>query len=347
MGTLLWSLASVAQPRPPPWTGALLADVAERELAAGRVPGYNTREVASILDALGRLAAPPCGPAVQRYGVALAGELLRRMEGAPYVRGSFAAADFADLAAACGQLCGGGGGGEALLPEEVVSLMDAVAVEVRRQLANKHSLRSPLLPRDVLRLLGGYAALRHRSGAVSGMLDAVAAVVVARIKARHLNAVSRPADLAAMLRAYADLGHSSVSVPEMLTAVGEQVRLQAAAEQAAPEAAGPAAGFGGRGNEPGLTLGDLNALLAAHLELGFAPSPVMLQALQPCVARRLEGSPAAEAAALLGLLATAGYHPGEALLSLMLARVRDGSEGPGGQALVAAALADAERMRVS
>ena len=75
----------------------------------------------------------------------------------------------------------------------------------------------------------------------------------------------------------------------------------------------------------------------------------MLQALQPCIARRLEGAPAAEVAALLGLLASfsEAFCPGEALLSLMLARIRDASKGPGDEALVAAALADVERMRVS
>lgn len=55
------------------------------------------------------------------------------------------------------------------------------------------------------------------------MLDAVAGFVVRRVRARHLNAVSRPEDLAALLRAYAALSHNSVAVPELLTAVGEQV----------------------------------------------------------------------------------------------------------------------------
>lgn len=127
-------------------------------------------------------------PETGAYGAALAGELLRRFASQPYVRSAFSSADFADLAEACAALFGsrhdaaaaaaqpcdsgsGAGGGDASssgsgrgsdsagagapppaeLPGGVAGLLDELAGEVRRQLANKSS-RSPWAPRDLVRL---------------------------------------------------------------------------------------------------------------------------------------------------------------------------------------------------
>ncbi len=56
------------------------------------------------------------------------------------------------------------------------------------------------------------------------MLDAVGGYIVKRIRAQHLNAVSRPDHMAQVLSAYAALEHRSVIVPEILGALSSQVR---------------------------------------------------------------------------------------------------------------------------
>ena len=101
--------------------------------------------------------------------------------------------------------------------------MDTIASDVRQQLSNKHSMRAPFDPKSLVKLLTGFARLKHISSSSSAMLDAVAGFVVRRMTACHLNAVTKPADLAQLLQAYAALGHSTVVMPELLTAASNQV----------------------------------------------------------------------------------------------------------------------------
>ena len=97
-------------------------------------------------------------------------------------------------------------------------------MDVRRQLSNKHSMRAPFVPANLVKLLTSYARLQHISGATSSMLDAAAGFVVRRMVAGHLNAVTKLSDLSQLLQAYAALKHSTVVMPELLTAASNQVR---------------------------------------------------------------------------------------------------------------------------
>ena len=81
------------------------------------------------------------------------------------------------------------------VPEAVAALLDDLATEVRCQLANKHSARSPWAPRDLVRFARAYAALRHRTPKVAQMLDVLSSFCVHRIRSRHLNCLCRPGDL--------------------------------------------------------------------------------------------------------------------------------------------------------
>lgn len=101
--------------------------------------------------------------------------------------------------------------------------MDTIATDVRQQMSNMHSMRAPFDPPHLLKLLNGYARMKHFSSSSSAMLDAVAGFVVRRSTAGHLNAVSKPEDVAQLLQAYAALGHSTVVMPELLNAVSNQV----------------------------------------------------------------------------------------------------------------------------
>ena len=264
---------------------------------------------------------------------------------------------------------GPGPGSHPQVPAEVRSLLDLVAGEVRRQLANKNSSLSPFTPGDLVRFLGSYALLQHRSSHAQPMLDVVASWVVQRIKARHMNCMSKGRHLAALLAAYADLDHASVTVPELLAATGEQVRRLAAQQHdrhtadaaaaagpaltlagspsaptaaAAPAAAAPAAGAWPATGPPdeGLGLQDLNSILASHLRLGYCPPLLLLHAIQPLVIHALPSSAPLDVACHLHLLSLVpGYRPGAAAVSLMLACV--GSGGSGSEQLPPEALVQA------
>ena len=192
--------------------------------------------------------------------------------------------------------------------------------------------------------------------------------------------MARPAHLAALLAAYADLGHASVAVPELLAAAGSQLRRQAAEDherlvgssgavtdssissKSDGEGGGSGGGGGGGGSSgntgptaspaaaPGPlgppSLAEVNSILASHLRLGYAPPPLLLQALQPGILRRLPAAAAADVAQHLRLLSLLeGYRPGPGALQLMLARVEAGGEARLPPQVVEQAQVDASRLR--
>ena len=216
-------------------------------------------------------------------------------------------------------------------PPPVAALLDAVAIEVRRKLTNKHSLTSPFTPPDLLRFLRAYARAGHFTDATAHMLDAVASHTVHRIRSRHLNAISRPADLAALLAAYAELAHSSVAVPELIAAVGEQVCRSAAQQQERLCGAAPPAGARG-GRRPGtedagaFCLRDMLSLVDSCARLGYRPSEEVMRALHPTICRQLAGAAPRDVAGLLCVLAGVGHRPGPLTLGLMLAALEDGGD---------------------
>lgn len=99
-------------------------------------------------------------------------------------------------------------------------------MDVRHHLSNKHSMRAPFVPSNLVKLLRGYARMEHISSTSSSMLDAAAGFVVRRMTSGHLNAVTKLSDLSQLLQAYAALGHKTVVLPELLTAASNQVRHQ-------------------------------------------------------------------------------------------------------------------------
>lgn len=346
LGALLWGISSVPSATQAAWTGALLQRVAEQELSANRIAQYNTRELSSILSAAGKLCRAKT-PEVVDFAGALVAELAARMAGAP-VRGSFSQADFADLAAACaaiysndypaarvGSSQGIRGRDDASMscspPNQVGHLMDSIAAELRKQLANKHSGRAVLTPRELTLLLGAYAALDHRTSHASSMLDAVAGFVSSRIKARHLNAVSRAEDLASVLTAYAALEHRSVAVPELLHSMGEQLRRNAAQmleRGVAAEAEGESSGWTSAG-APTLAcpLPTLVAILESHACLGYQPSELTLQAVMPGVRRELASADPFDVLQLLRLMEAFQFRPGAVTLGLLVEHVAESMQG--------------------
>lgn len=59
----------------------------------------------------------------------------------------------------------------------MAALLDELASEVRRQLANKHT-QSPWAPRDLVRFTTAFAALEHRTPRATQMLDSLSSFCV-------------------------------------------------------------------------------------------------------------------------------------------------------------------------
>lgn len=85
-----------------------------------------------------------------------------------------------------------------------------------------------------------------------------------------------------------------------------------------------------RQSQEGFSLADITALLDSHLRLGYRPPPLLVQCLVPQIRRRLPYTSAADAAALLALLAEVPLNPGPVVVSLLLGRVMDAAPGGGG-----------------
>lgn len=331
LGALLWGVASVPGIQAD-WRYTLLEDVASREANHSKVQQYNTKEVANILFAAGRLSAGrsmKSSPIVSVYAEELVEELLKRMDQAPYVRSSFTAADFSDLAGACAALHVE----DPPLPSShTVRILNIVAAILRRQLSNRHSGRAAFTCRELIRLLESYAALQIRSGEVSAMLDAIAGFVSNRIRDRHLNAVTRPADIAAVLQAYAALYHHSVAVPELLTSMGDQLRQNAAQmherllvqqQQSEHDSAMQQAHHRGQSPDVTCSVVTLVTILDAHLALGFSPDALTLHAVLPGIRHQLSSAHPRDIVRLLELLAVLNCNPGAGTVALLAARVAD------------------------
>jgi hypothetical protein len=344
------------------WKAEAIEQVALLEGGCGKVSKYNTKELVNILFSVGALQEQHSTPskAVVIYSTELMQVLAERMESTPYVKGSLTPSDFTDLVSVCARMfvvtidnktnsamsCPSEekdkeekedrvDHSEAeILPPEAYKLMDLVAGEVRRQLANRSSSRAAFLPRELTRFLKKFASLEMReSSNVDGLFDVISGFVVNRIRSKHLNAVTKPDDLAAVLAAYAQQGHKSVSVPELLTAVGEQLRINAAQMQDIAIAAVSAQEEEDIKQAPPLQGGppDLScsfpaliSILESHRDLGYAIDPLTLTALLPGIKRNLVRDTSAASSQnvgqLLELFRVFDFDPGPKMKELLVAR---------------------------
>jgi hypothetical protein len=203
-------------------------------------------------------------------------------------------------------------------PRNVGALLDTIATDVRRQLANKHSLRAAFHPGDLVKIAQGYASLQHYSPQASGMLDAIAGLCVRRVKDGHLMAPSKPADVSALLQAYAQLGHATVVIPELLTGVADQMRRQLAHPQQQVEFVNC--------NQRSVmeqsstyTPARFADVLEAFVQLGFHPGGQLLMAINPHIATSSAGILDDDTASrLLSCFRTLEHDPGDLVLELLL-----------------------------
>ena len=353
LAAILWSMAAVqgipqeesfgANPR---WKEAVVQRIAAQESGQAKVKEYNTKEVINILYAVGVLCGTAPSQHVYDWVIELMNELAARVDSTPYVRGSLAASDYADLASVCARVFLGretttessSSSDNTVIPQQqtnsvipigATNFMVFLAGEVRRQLANRHgSSHAAFLPRDLARFLAAFAAFKlQKETAVFSMFDVIAGFVVGRIRAKHLNAISRPDDIATVLEAYAQQQHRSVAVPELLTAAGEQLRRNAAQLQDQLQAAELPDEINESilGGPPDLrcTLPTLLSVLESHQALGFAPDSLTLTALLPGLRRSLADSSPEEVVQLFDLFEIFGFYPGSKMVDLMISRVEE------------------------
>jgi hypothetical protein len=366
IGAVLWSMASVQQSSDcqssssistthgSDWKAEAIEHVALLEGGCGKVSTYNTKELVNILFSVGALCELPIpSEAVVVYSTELMEQLAARMASTPYVKGSLSPSDFADLVYVCAQMFVREEEEENIadekskvLPPAALELMDLVAGEVRRQLANRASSRAAFLPRELTRFLTSFASLGMRNNAnVDGVFDNISVYIVNRIQSKHLNAVTKPDDLAAVLAAYAKQQHRSVSVPELLTTIGAQLRINAAQMQERYTAEKERAAVATEtsindslegvkpleGGPPDLlcSFPTLLSILKSHRDLGFSPDPLTLTALLPGIKRGLVGPNAATAQQVVQLLeffVVFTFNPGPRMLELLVARIEDSTD---------------------
>jgi hypothetical protein len=360
IGAVLWSIASVQQDTTADsslinssntsntsntsnWKAEAIEQVALLEGGCGKVAKYNTKELVNILFSVGALqqhSSP--SQAVVVYSTELMEQLAVRMESTPYVKGSLSPSDFTDLVSVCARMFVNNNEKEkesvdrdeqetAILPPAALQLMNLVAGEVRRQLANRASSRAAFLPRELTRFLTNFASLEMRNNAnVDGLFDIISGFIVDRVRAKHLNAVSRPDDFALVLSAYAKQQHRSVSVPELLTAVGEQLRRNAAQMQerytvaTAKEEQERTQPLEGGPPDLRCSFPAIISILQSHKSLGYAIDPLTLTALLPGIKRGLATASAEEVLKLLELFVVFEFkQAGPKILELLLARLED------------------------
>lgn len=308
----------------------LLENVAFRELALDRIASYNTRDIASMVFAYGTLLRRPMSHPVLCFITSLLKELSIRLDGHPYIKGSFAATDFADLSSTIGLLFIQCPRIDSRLELVNISkvLMDQIAHEMKRQLSNR-SMRSPFIPKDLIRFLGGYCAVGSNSDEVRALLDASAAFIVRHISDDHINAVKSPDELARLLRVYVELRHNSVTVPELLRAVGLQLCRLSAVKTALAHTPPQTISAGMPSSD--MPLAALASILRSHLELGFSPNDLTLQSLQPVILIELPSALPVDVLNLLGAIAGLGHQSikrtfGPIVVDLMLRSIADSND---------------------
>jgi hypothetical protein len=357
LANLLWGISSIADIACQQ-TDQLLLSVAQQELEADRVVSYNTRELSSLVFAYGKLirqhTTASSSDNIYVYTLKLLQELNKRIDEQPYIKGSFAPSDMADLVESSTKLSNSGTllmlseDQQCAYLEAVAKLLDLLGHEMRRQLANRHSLRSQFGATDLIRFLQGYALYYHHpnnnpssssssqaplilSSEVISLLDSISSFITRRITSDHINAVSSPADLSAVLQSYVDINHISLGTVELLNAVGLQLRKAALVvdthhmhyEETGERSAGaPAA-------HQRFSLRALGSVLKSHAALGYLPSRVTLQMLEPVIIKELAHASLDDVKCLVEGYTAIGTNPGTTVKLLMDAKLNY-SDGDGG-----------------
>lgn len=284
------------------------------------------KNLVTVAWAFGRLLQH-CDSDILNFMDSIAAELSKKLHN-NLLKDAFTPDDLADTVDAFGNVCNiywadEVGSSKGQMPmRNVGALMDTIAVDVRHQLSNKHSMRAPFVPGNLVKLLTGYSRLQHISSASSSMLDAAAGFVVRRMNAGHLNSVTKLSDLSQLLQAYARLAHSTVVMPELLTAVSNQLRKQLASEserQTKLELSRQIQADS-EGNSMIPLLGSsveplhLISILKAYRDLGYHPSQGLLIAAEPFLCCLHSLMPSGPALDLISLFGAFDWRPGDLVL---------------------------------
>ena len=207
-------------------------------------------------------------------------------------------------------------------------------------------------------LLEAYADLQHNSVVVPELLSAVddqvrrSAAAAQEQEQQALATAAAAAAAAAAVTADPTAGATAADPAAAAGTTAGAVQPPAASPQQQQQQQ-PAQPVPGRAEA--LSVAGVNSLLASHLRLGYAPSPLLLHSLAPQIRRQLAvgACSGAEAAGLLQLLAAVPLNPGDSLVTLLLGQVVDAdaeaqaaAEGSSGAyaSLKAAAEAAAEQL---
>mmetsp|Transcript_14488 Transcript_14488/g.43795 ORF Transcript_14488/g.43795 Transcript_14488/m.43795 type:complete len:537 (-) Transcript_14488:200-1810(-) len=233
---------------------------------------------------------------------------------------------------------------------EAAELMDALCLRARSHLMNRHSSKATFAPQDCAALVAAVAVLGHYSADVAALLDAVGGFVVRRLRARHLNAMSRLDHTAQLLWSMALIGHNTVVTPDILRATASEMARSFASpppdtSEGAAAATSPTAQAGS--SHPGSGVAEQQAMmharevdhvrtvLAAHWQLGMRPPDKLLLAVSPRLAAAAAVVDSQSAGELLHMLHDFEFDPGALLRSVLQKQAHVPAEDPAAEQLAA------------
>lgn len=290
----------------------MLQQVSDQENKQERIESYATRELVNIIISTGNLSrSQDVNRSIVRYLISLMGELLKRMDAAPHVRGAFGPSDYADTLTSSARMyatCVALDNKEGM--RKIEAFMDRIGQEIRRQLTNRQSMMTAFDCQSIIRILAAFVHINSFGRiSVPCMLETIAGFLSSKIRSKQgSNAVKTVKDLAGIMECYAFFGTKTLATVELLDSCGYQFR-QICADIAE-----------GR-QEPSISDSEwilaVTSILASHKKLGFKPSEATIVAMMPAVWHYIHGSGMQERKALYTVMDSLDIKIGPAMLSYL------------------------------
>jgi hypothetical protein len=214
--------------------------------------------------------------------------------------------DLVDLISALSLLSSSQDSNATPIQEELaLGLLEQLALEITRQLANRHPQNSSyFLSRDLVALMEALRGLSsssffRRSVNSGRLLDTIAGYISRAIKSNHYQAMRRPAHIGAVLLSLSLIQHNSVAIPDLLSSLSYSLMLSVAEHN--ENLADPCDWSEYLSSEDGITI------LTSWKSLSHDPGPYAISSLRLALEPQLEGMGEEEKRDLESCFANLGY----------------------------------------
>ena len=200
-------------------------------------------------------------------------------------------------------------------------LLDSLARELTRQLANRNSTSSSFLSCELATLMEALAGISksrffqtslHRSADCGRLLDTIAGYISKRIRSNHGQMISQTCHIISVLKAYATIKHDSVAIPELISSLSASLMTSIAYRNMAQEESdwsGLASWLASPDWADFITVGEVREFLASWRELNFDPGPFAITSLLLALEPQQERINKADGTVIERELTILGYDP--------------------------------------